>query len=94
MFSKFGDCIVGPGMPVAKDEETEQLDYEVELGVVIGASVPRYTQPGKYSKPVWGFLKSLLVSPQISFHISTTQKAMFKNTLEDSRLYMMFLPGM
>ena len=57
MFSKFGDCIVGPGMPVAKDEETEQLDYEVELGVVIGAPVPRYTQPGKYSKPVWGFLE-------------------------------------
>lgn len=43
VFSKFGSCIVGPGDPVAKDELTDKLDYEVELGVVIGSLVPRNT---------------------------------------------------
>lgn len=43
VFSKFGSCIVGPGDPVAKDDVTEKLDYEVELGVVIGSTVPRNT---------------------------------------------------
>ena len=55
MFSKFGDCIIGPDMPVAKDEQTEKLDYEVELGVVIGASVPRYTSKDDVHKYVGGF---------------------------------------
>jgi len=43
VFSKFGSCIVGPGDPVAKDDLTDKLDYEVELGVVIGTMVPRNT---------------------------------------------------
>jgi len=55
VFSKFGDCIVGPDVPVAKDEQTEKLDYEVELGVVIGASVPRYTQKEDVQKYIGGF---------------------------------------
>jgi 2-keto-4-pentenoate hydratase/2-oxohepta-3-ene-1,7-dioic acid hydratase in catechol pathway len=55
VFSKFGDCIIGPDMPVAKDEQTEKLDYEVELGVVIGASVPRYTSKDDVHKYVGGF---------------------------------------
>ena len=44
VFSKFGSCIVGPGDPVAKDPTTNKLDYEVELGVVIGQTVPRNTK--------------------------------------------------
>jgi len=55
VFSKFSDCIIGPGMPVAKDEHTEKLDYEVELGVVIGASVPRYTSKDDVHKYIGGF---------------------------------------
>lgn len=56
VFSKFAsDCIVGPGDAVAKDEHTEKLDYEVELGVVIGASVPRYTSKEDVHKYVGGF---------------------------------------
>lgn len=43
VFSKFGSCVIGPGDPVAKDDLTEKLDYEVELGVVIGSLVPRNT---------------------------------------------------
>ena len=42
-------------MPVAKDEMTEKLDYEVELGVVIGASVPRYTSKDDVHNYIGGF---------------------------------------
>ena len=55
VFSKFSSCIIGPDMPVAKDEHTEKLDYEVELGIVIGASVPRYTSKEDAHNYVGGF---------------------------------------
>ncbi len=55
VFSKFGDCIVGPNTPVPKDEQVEKLDYEVELGVVIGASVPRYTSKEDAHEYIGGF---------------------------------------
>ena len=55
VFSKFGDCITGPNMPVPKDEHTEKLDYEVELGVVIGATVPRYTSKEDARNYIGGF---------------------------------------
>lgn len=43
-FLKAASCIVGPGDPIVKPPTTEQLDYEIELAVVIGKqakSVPR-----------------------------------------------------
>ncbi|KAG7350415.1 short-chain dehydrogenase/reductase SDR [Nitzschia inconspicua] len=43
VFSKFGSCVVGTNVPVAKDVHTERLDYEVELGIVVGTTVPRFT---------------------------------------------------
>mmetsp|Transcript_7714 Transcript_7714/g.21490 ORF Transcript_7714/g.21490 Transcript_7714/m.21490 type:complete len:583 (+) Transcript_7714:69-1817(+) len=44
VFSKFADtCIVGTGTPLARDVTTTKLDYEVELGVVLGATLPRFT---------------------------------------------------
>jgi len=42
IFTKFGDCIIGPNEPVVKDDHVNKLDYEVELGVVIGKTVPRF----------------------------------------------------
>jgi len=36
VFLKAPSCIVGPGDPILKPPTTEQLDYEVELAVVIG----------------------------------------------------------
>ena len=36
VFLKAPSCIVGPGDPIVKPPTTEQLDYEVELAVVIG----------------------------------------------------------
>jgi 2-keto-4-pentenoate hydratase/2-oxohepta-3-ene-1,7-dioic acid hydratase in catechol pathway/NAD(P)-dependent dehydrogenase (short-subunit alcohol dehydrogenase family) len=68
VFSKFGDCIIGPDMPVAKDEQTEKLDYEVELGVVIGTSVPRYTSKDDVHKYVGGFTVVHDVSARYVFH--------------------------
>lgn len=40
-FSKFSSAIVGPGDLVKKPQETSQLDYEVELVVVIGKTGTR-----------------------------------------------------
>ncbi|MGE3913301.1 MAG: fumarylacetoacetate hydrolase family protein [Chloroflexota bacterium] len=43
-FLKAASCIVGPGDPIVRPPTTEQLDYEIELAVVIGKlakSVPR-----------------------------------------------------
>lgn len=40
VFTKSADCVTGPGSDVPLDPEiTNQLDWEVELGVVIGQSV-------------------------------------------------------
>src|SRR5687768_10786610 len=44
VFLKAPSCIVGPGDPIVRPPTTEQLDYEVELAVVIGrraTSVPK-----------------------------------------------------
>lgn len=35
-FSKVPSAVVGPGAPVVKPSQTEQMDYEVEFAVVIG----------------------------------------------------------
>ena len=69
VFSKFGQCICGPDTPVAKDEHTEKLDYEVELGVVIGASVPRYTSKENASKYIGGFTVIHDVSARYVFEV-------------------------
>ena len=36
VFLKASSCIVGPGDPIVRPPTTEQLDYEIELAVVIG----------------------------------------------------------
>ena len=36
VFLKAPSCIIGPGDPIVRPPTTEQLDYEVELAVVIG----------------------------------------------------------
>jgi 2-keto-4-pentenoate hydratase/2-oxohepta-3-ene-1,7-dioic acid hydratase in catechol pathway len=55
VFNKFGSCVVGPNVPVAKDALVEKLDYEVELGVVIGATVPRFTKKEDAAQYIGGF---------------------------------------
>jgi acylpyruvate hydrolase len=41
LFAKYADTLTGPGDPIAKPAETEQLDWECELAVVIGREVRR-----------------------------------------------------
>lgn len=41
LFAKFADTLVGPNDDIAKPAETDQLDWECELAVVIGKQVRR-----------------------------------------------------
>jgi 2-keto-4-pentenoate hydratase/2-oxohepta-3-ene-1,7-dioic acid hydratase in catechol pathway len=55
VFSKFGSCIIGTGDPIANDDHVHKLDYEVELGVVIGKVVPRNATPQMAKECIGGF---------------------------------------
>eukprot|EP00980_Cylindrotheca_fusiformis_P000895 scaffold238_cov95-Cylindrotheca_fusiformis.AAC.1 len=56
VFSKFGkDCIIGPGDPICKDDHVKKLDYEVELGVIIGKTVPRFSSAEVAADCIGGF---------------------------------------
>jgi 2-keto-4-pentenoate hydratase/2-oxohepta-3-ene-1,7-dioic acid hydratase in catechol pathway len=44
IFVRFGDSIVGHGQPILKPRESEQLDYEGELAVVIGKRARRVSR--------------------------------------------------
>ena len=41
VFSKFAGCITDPGAPIYYPPETEQLDFEVELCIVVGKTAKR-----------------------------------------------------
>lgn len=41
---KFANSVIGPGAPIVIPPETEQPDYEAELGVVIGRTAYRVTE--------------------------------------------------
>lgn len=43
LFSKFADTLIGAGDDILRPVETEEFDWECELGVVIGATVRRAT---------------------------------------------------
>jgi 2-keto-4-pentenoate hydratase/2-oxohepta-3-ene-1,7-dioic acid hydratase in catechol pathway len=40
-FSKLPSAVIGPGEPIVKPSQTNQLDYEVEFAVVIGRTMKR-----------------------------------------------------
>lgn len=44
LFTKFADTLIGPNDPIVKPAETDALDWEVELVVVIGKPVRRATE--------------------------------------------------
>lgn len=44
LFPKFANSVIGPGAPIVIPQETEQPDYEAELGVVIGRTAYRVTE--------------------------------------------------
>lgn len=41
LFPKFGNCVVGSGRPVVIPEVARQVDYEAELGVIVGKRASR-----------------------------------------------------
>lgn len=41
LFSKFADTLIGAGDEIVRPPETDELDWEVELAVVVGAQVRR-----------------------------------------------------
>jgi len=43
LFAKFADCLIGATDDIVRPAETEEFDWEVELAVVIGATVRRAT---------------------------------------------------
>ncbi|MGO4648089.1 fumarylacetoacetate hydrolase family protein [Nocardia sp. 2YAB30] len=44
LFTKFADTLIGPNDPIVKPAETDALDWEVELVVVVGKPVRRATE--------------------------------------------------
>jgi len=54
IFAKWSPSIVGPGDPILRPRGSSQLDWEVELGVVIGRTA-RYVSRDAALDYVWGY---------------------------------------
>ena len=55
VFSKFPECVIGSGRPIRYDRRvTEKLDYEAELGVIIGRKGRAISQVDAMEY-VWGY---------------------------------------
>lgn len=55
IFNKFPNTICGTGDTLTKDPETSELDYEVELAVVIGQTVPRRISEAEAGQYILGY---------------------------------------
>jgi 2-keto-4-pentenoate hydratase/2-oxohepta-3-ene-1,7-dioic acid hydratase in catechol pathway len=53
-FAKLPSAVIGPGEPIVKPRETQQLDYEVEFAVVIGRTMRR-TPESAVMQHVFGY---------------------------------------
>jgi len=54
IFAKWSNAILDPGEPILRPRGSKQLDWEVELGVVIGKPA-RYVSRDKALEFVWGY---------------------------------------
>jgi acylpyruvate hydrolase len=54
IFAKWGNAIIDPGEPILRPRGSKQLDWEVELGVVIGKPA-RYVSKEQALDYVWGY---------------------------------------
>ena len=54
-FAKLPNTVIGPGEPIRHPGERYQVDYEVELAVVIGRAVPRATPADRVMDHVFGY---------------------------------------
>src|SRR5919198_342330 len=71
IFAKWSPSIVGPGDPILRPRGSSQLDWEVELGVVIGRTA-RYVSREAALDYVWGYTIVNDVSAR-DFQFITTQ---------------------
>ena len=56
VFNKFPNTICGSGDPIdACGVETKEMDYEVELCVVVGSVVPRHITPAEADQYIMGY---------------------------------------
>jgi len=56
IFNKFPNTICGTGVPIdACAVETQEMDFEVELAVVVGSVVPRHISPAEADKYILGY---------------------------------------
>jgi len=54
-FAKTPNTVIGPGEPIRHPGEKYQVDYEVELAVVIGRTMSRATPPERVMEHVFGY---------------------------------------
>lgn len=54
-FAKTPNTVIGPGEPIRHPGEKYQVDYEVELGVVLGSRMPRGTSAERVMEHVFGY---------------------------------------
>src|SRR6267378_2915309 len=54
IFAKWSNAIIDPGEPILRPRGSQQLDWEVELGVVIGRTA-RFVPKEKALDYVWGY---------------------------------------
>ncbi|MBI1964275.1 MAG: fumarylacetoacetate hydrolase family protein [Candidatus Rokubacteria bacterium] len=54
IFAKWANAILDPGEPILRPRGSQQLDWEVELGVVIGRTA-RYVATEQAFEYVWGY---------------------------------------
>lgn len=54
-FAKTPNTVIGPGEPIRHPGEKYQVDYEVELAVVIGRTMPRATPAERVMEHLFGY---------------------------------------
>jgi acylpyruvate hydrolase len=56
VFAKYASCVIGPGEAIVLPRVSTQVDYEGELGVVIGRATPRHVAQADALAYVGGYL--------------------------------------
>ena len=61
VFAKFASAVIGPGQPIVLPPTSDKVDYEAELGVVIGRRC-RHVAAGRGASVVAGYVNANDVS--------------------------------
>ncbi|MBI3682942.1 MAG: fumarylacetoacetate hydrolase family protein [Acidobacteria bacterium] len=76
IFSKFSNCVIGPGDPIVLPKNSEKPDYEAEFAFVIGKG-GRHIAARNWQEHVFGYTNLNDVSAR-DFQLATTQWLMGK----------------